>query len=123
VAQFLVTGASELVDAAVAVEADYLGRVVEGAEHEGYAPVGPEVGYGLHTAAREVEPRDAVGLEDAERAQATRRDVYARAGVRGGGRHEEHRLRPEPAGQVIGYAIIDLPMPYSSSSVSNTPRE
>jgi hypothetical protein len=33
VAQFLVTGASELVDAAVAVEADYLGRVVEGAEN------------------------------------------------------------------------------------------
>src|SRR5215218_1042579 len=54
--QLLEIGVAGFMNSAVTLEADYLRWVDEGAEHEGYAPVCPEVGYGLDAASGEVEP-------------------------------------------------------------------
>ena len=54
------------VDRATAVETHYPRRVVEGAEHQRDAAVRSEVGYRLHATAGEIEPGDAVRVQEPE---------------------------------------------------------
>jgi hypothetical protein len=72
----------------LAVEPQDVGRAVEGAEHDGEPPVGPEVGGGLGAAAGAVEIGDRMLVDDRERVRPARRNVDARAWRRGSGEED-----------------------------------
>src|SRR5919107_2833796 len=93
------------VDRAPTVEAHHPRRVIEGAEHQRDAAIRPEVGYRLHAATREVQPGDAVRIQDPEGAEPARRDVDVGRRVYGGGGHEEDRLSLDPGEQLVGYLL------------------
>src|SRR5215210_2083684 len=95
-------------DRTVTVEAHYPRRATEGAEHQGDAAVSPEVGYRLHAAAGQVEPRDAVLADDPEAIETPRRDVDVRPRVRGSRGDEEDRLRMDPGYELIRYVLEGL---------------
>src|SRR6476469_3779443 len=78
--------------AGTTVEADDVGATVERAEHERDACGLGHVGNRLDAAPGEVEVRDGVLVEDAERVEPLRRAVDVAVVARRGGRDEEHRL-------------------------------
>ena len=84
------------VDRATAVETHYPRRVVEGAEHQRDAAVRSEVGYRLHATAGEIEPGDAVRVQDPEGVEPAGRNVDVGCRVSRSGSYEEVRLSLDP---------------------------